>query len=588
MSNLRAQVLADTRLPDAAELIQQGRDAARHIDVGACPFLEQNNVRSETEYKTRGMLSGRIMRHAQIGYRSIDRSCRAYGEVYRRLQDRGCPLDRYGICLDWSMGYPCAEREHRPRGTGLILNDAEEFARLTTQAPVAPHFGDFVMGMPAAFENTGAALAAGATSIGNLGQYFTFRLPQWDDDVTTTAETLKAIALCAAQPVPILIHSNLDDGFAALFTDLACALGAVLLEQYIVDDLLGGTVSHCYGHTYTEPIARLAFQRALAEVSKTPGTMVYGNTTLYDSDMAPNYAGMGSYLLIDILAQLLRPSGHAINPVPVSEAQRIPDIEEIVDAHKFAHRLIERAPGFEGLIDTHRADAVATGIVKGARRFQQAVLKGFETGGINVQDPLEMLLTIRRLGARALEERFGPGEPDASNPRGRIAIYPAATISELERQAQTCADTLSDVQKQHLSARGLKVCVATTDVHEYGKMLVESALNRLGVTALSGGVCTDPEDLIAKVESTGSNVIAISTYNGIALDYIRDLNAELRKRDLRHIPVYVGGKLNQIVEPGRSRDTDLPVDVTAELRGLGALPCRTLGEMLLDLAEGGT
>ena len=105
-------------------------------------------------------------------------------------------------------------------------------------APVAPHFGDFVIGTPAAFENTIAALSSGSTSIGNLGQYFAFRQPHWDDDIFTTAESLKAIALTAAQPVPVIVHSSLDDGFASMFTDLACSLGAILLEQYIVDDLL--------------------------------------------------------------------------------------------------------------------------------------------------------------------------------------------------------------------------------------------------------------------------------------------------------------------------------------------------------------
>ena len=94
---------------------------------------------------------------------------------------------------------------------------------------------------PAAFENTIAALLSGSTSIGNLGQYFAFRQPHWDDDIFTTAESLKAIALTAAQPVPVIVHSNLDDGFASIFTDLSCSLGTILLEQYIVDELLAAT-----------------------------------------------------------------------------------------------------------------------------------------------------------------------------------------------------------------------------------------------------------------------------------------------------------------------------------------------------------
>ena len=82
-----------------------------------------------------------------------------------------------------------------------------------------PHFGDFMIGLPAAVENTRAALAAGVTAIGNLGQYFTFRLPYWDDDRATTEATIVALGLIAAQPAGARPF-NLDDGFAGLFADV--------------------------------------------------------------------------------------------------------------------------------------------------------------------------------------------------------------------------------------------------------------------------------------------------------------------------------------------------------------------------------
>jgi hypothetical protein len=164
-------------------------------------------------------------------------------------------------------------------------------------------------------------------------------MPRWPDDVGTTAETVKALALCAAQPVEVLIHSNLDDGFASLFTDMACAIGAVLIERTVVEDLIGGRMAHCYGHTYSDPLTRLAFQRALARVTRSPGSMVYGNTTVFVEEEVENYANLASYLLVDIVAQNLQPTGHAINPVPVSEALHIPEIDEVIDAHLFANRL---------------------------------------------------------------------------------------------------------------------------------------------------------------------------------------------------------------------------------------------------------
>jgi hypothetical protein len=274
----RAEVFPEGRLPATAELVARGRARAREVTVGPSPFLAEHGVASESEYKRRCMEAGRVMLHGQVGFRDPEKTGDAYASIHERLQASGYTVDRYGICLDWSMGYPRAERRDRPRGTGLILEDDEDFVALTRRAPVAAHFGDFVMGMPAAVENTTAALRAGSTAIGNLGQYFTFRLPHWDDDVTTTAATIEAIALVAAQQCEVLVHSNLDDGFAAVFCDLACALGAVLLECRVVEELLGARLAHCYGHTYSGA-AREVFQRALAGVTHTPGTMTRRATT---------------------------------------------------------------------------------------------------------------------------------------------------------------------------------------------------------------------------------------------------------------------------------------------------------------------
>ncbi|WP_169833512.1 hypothetical protein [Methylobrevis pamukkalensis] len=284
------------------ELLARGRALARSVTVGPNPFLDLHGVASELAFKRRTMAEGRIAFHAQIGYRSLDDSRRAYAEVHDRLAATGAAPDRYGICLDWSMGFARADRPGRPRGTGLILDRPEDFAALTAMAPVAPHFGDFVLGMPAAVENTSAAIAAGSTTIGNLAQYFTFRLPGFSDDVATTAATVEALGLIAGQDREMLVHSNLDDGYAAWFEDMASALGFAMVERWIVEDLIGVPLGHCFGHTYSDPVKRFAFHVALAEVCPTPGTMLYGNTTIYGADPARNFGAMASYGLVDLAA----------------------------------------------------------------------------------------------------------------------------------------------------------------------------------------------------------------------------------------------------------------------------------------------
>jgi methylmalonyl-CoA mutase cobalamin-binding subunit len=577
----RAELLPEPELPESRALIDEGRRLAAMHGVGPCPFLETYGVGSEAEYKRARAAEGAIMLHAHLGYRDAARTRRAYAEIHERLAAAGHRLDRYGLCFDQNMGYPKGRRAEMPRGTGLILDQPEDFAALTACAPVAPHFGDFMIGTPASVENTAAALAAGSTVIGNLGQYFAYRMSNWDDEVGTTAETVKAIAMVAAQPVEVMVQSNVNDGYAALFRDLACVLGWVLIERYIVEELLGARVSFCYGHNFSEPLTRLAFQRAVAAASLTPGSMIYGNTSIYDEGGIANYGGLASYFLVDVVAQRTRPSGHAINPVPASEAERIPDIDEIVDAHLFANRMIEQAAPYEELFDLEAAEALARRMTEGGEVFRDRVLAAFAEAGIDTGDPVELLLSLRRLGARRLEALFGPGERPAGQARAPRPLVKASTIADLEDAGQASLEAIDEGARAAIAGARLTACVATTDVHEYGKILIETVLGALEVGLVDAGVCADPERVAARAKEDGADFIALSTYNGIALDYITTLSREMERLGV-DVPVFIGGRLNQV--PAGS-NTSLPVDVSAEIAKAGAVACPGVEEMLSRLID---
>jgi len=561
--------LIPERLTPGAVLLARGRGLADSTPFRPSRFLREAGVPSEAAYKAQ---SGRIMQHAHIGFRSLDRTLEAMAQVHDRCRDLGVTVDRFGITLDWSMGYPEAMRADAPRGTGIVLTGPGDFRRITEAVPAATHFGDFMLGLPGALENTRAAIEAGATALGNLGQYFTFRLPGWDDDVATTEATVTALGLIAAQDVDILVHSNLDDGFAGLFLDMCCSLGMVLVEKHIVETLVGVRLSHCYGHHFSDPLSRTAFHAALVQVTDTPGTMIFGNTVSYQSTEAGNYASLANYLLADIAAQRRWPSGHAVNPVPVTENQRIPDMQEIVDAQTFAHRLADHAPAYEALIDWARVEAMADRMVEGGHTFAANLLTGLDGIGIDTADPAEMLLAIRRIGPKRLEALFGPGPEEEGN---RSPLILAEWARELDEKA---ADWVAEnaAAAALIAPRGLKVCVGTSDVHEHGKYLVEKALTGLGVTVIDGGVSVDPDVLVARALAGGADMIAVSTYNGVARSYTEKVLASVAARGLQ-LPVVVGGRLNEVPTDSNS---DLPVEVTRELRALGAVPCADLDDVI--------
>jgi methylmalonyl-CoA mutase cobalamin-binding domain/chain len=151
----------------------------------------------------------------------------------------------------------------------------------------------------------------------------------------------------------------------------------------------------------------------------------------------------------------------------------------------------------------------------------------------------------------------------------------------LESRSEEISAHLSYEERENLRSAGLVACVACTDVHEYGKLLLESVLRNVGVGVVDAGVSVDPDAVVQRALETGANLVAISTYSGVALNYVRLLRAEMEHRGL-DLPIFLGGKLNQVPDDDPS---SLPVDVSEELRYLGGRPCHSMQEMLRALIE---
>jgi methylmalonyl-CoA mutase cobalamin-binding subunit len=196
---------------------------------------------------------------------------------------------------------------------------------------------------------------------------------------------------------------------------------------------------------------------------------------------------------------------------------------------------------------------------------------------------LEIFLAIRRSGARRLEQWFGPGKPDTGAVRGRRPLVVSENIEAVGAQSRALLATLAPEIERAVRAHGYTACVATSDVHEYGKIMVEQILDGLDVALVDGGVSVDPADLVDRARRGEADFIALSTYNGIALSYLTTLRQEMAQVDL-DIPVFIGGRLNQVPD---GSNTSLPVDVTDKLSEVGAVTCDGVGEMLeCPVAEG--
>ncbi len=238
------------------------------------------------------------------------------------------------------------------------------------------------------------------------------------------------------------------------------------------------------------------------------------------------------------------------------------------------------AQGMASTVDPGECNLLVTTLLDGATTFKNRLLDDFVESGINTGDPVEMFLAIRRIGGKNLERWYGPGDWDESMQR-RVPLVRSDTSAEIEHAVSVSFDGLGVHGAEQLQGNELTLVVASTDVHEHSKLVLEGVFAGLGIRIIDGGVSVDPDDLAKTAESCQADAIALTTYNGVALSYFGRLTDELKERGLS-LPVLIGGQLNEIPEQS---DSSLPVDVAPELERQGAVVCRSIDDAMPALIE---
>jgi methylmalonyl-CoA mutase cobalamin-binding subunit len=565
-------------LPPWEEVSAEAQERAENIEIGQTLFSKKHGVTSEADYKRRAKQQGKIMLHAHIGLNSWKETKTALLYLEDEMSKRGLEIDRFGLCLDRVMAYPPEMRDSVLRETGPQLKSLEDWMEVGQVVPMQPHAGDFMIGFPASMINTENALRAGITTIGNLSQYFAHGLPAWTDEVTTTLETAKALSVMARlRDKGTLVHSYLDDGFGSLFNDYADVVGWAYLEKYIVEDLFGAKLTHCFGGVTADPVMRLAWVMIIQEIHGEDclGSMWYGDTISFSEDFDRNLGLNAEYLLWDMVAQLVCPTGHAMVPLPVTEAVRIPSAKEILQVHVLARRVEESARRLAPYLDLTQAEAIRDELLESGRGVFERALSGLQTQGVEIQNPLEMIFVLKKIGAERFEREYGAGIPDPAWPRGRKPIRLTDVFARTYQMGQAIVQDLPRSRRRDK----VKVVLASTDVHEHALFIIQRALDTMGLSPIMAGPEKHPAEVVRVAASKSADAIVVGTYNGMALEIGKALRCELDKLGLK-MPVFMGGKLNQVVE-GRA----LPVDVSTEIAALGLIPCQTIQELLDKLGE---
>jgi NAD(P)-dependent dehydrogenase (short-subunit alcohol dehydrogenase family)/methanogenic corrinoid protein MtbC1 len=530
----------------SAELIAEGR-AAAPTSVPTTAFLRSVGASSEVEHKARCRDAGVVMYHLHIGLSTWDATEDALRTVVAGLAAHGHRADRFGLAFDRAMGVPEDQRHLTVKETGPRVG-AGDWVRLAQAAPIQPHTGDYMIGFPAGFQNATRALAAGITTIGNVGQYTAYELLGGSDEILVTEETVRALAaIGAVRHLGGLAHSNLEDGSATQARHFGGYVGWAALELYVVEQLIGARLAHCFGNTIQNPEHRAVVHFALDDLRERDsiGSMIYGNTVDQRAgDRARNVATTVAQISFDIALQLRRPTGHAVNPVPLSEAERIPSPEEIVEVHLLAREMEREVRKAPDLYDWERYERLGSAVAAYARRFRDRALAVFVDDGVDPGAAAQVLLAMRRTSMADLEQRVDLDAPD------EVAALEPWKSSNVRRLAERMSGAIPAGASP---LAGRRVVLAVLEVHDLVRDALASVLPRAGAEVVLLGAGTPIDGVARAASDEDADAIVLGTYNGNALALGERLTSASREMGWNG-GIYMGGILNQDLGDG------LPVD----------------------------
>ena len=573
MSNLASYLPQDC--PDGRALLAQGREIARDVTMGVSLLCEQHGVTSEVQYKKKMVEEGRLMTSLNIGMQTWAETARALEYIAEESAKRGFRVDRYQMQMDRRMGLPPEMWEKAAKETGPMLMSKQDWWETAHCAPIQPQLGDMMIGSPMSVSNARNALEAGVTYIGNMSQ-FAWKYPGWPgDDVEQMAEMVKAMGLMAAKrDEDAMMQSYLEDGFCATFKDYCSYIGWAMFERYLINEVMGSRLSIAYGGLTHNPVSKTAVILALEKI-KPAGTFnsfYHRNTTAYSAQVDENYAVLSIDDLYLMLAQHRTKSGAATLSIPVTEALRIPTTEEIVQVQTVAHRVARDAPRLMESFNWDHIDAISDRMIEGGTRFYENIMQGLEELGVDMGDPMQLLLTIRRMGAQAIENQWGVGELPTSDAEIYEPEIPTDTFLDFVERRNRVKTIFGANGKKPKDA--IQLVVGSTDIHEYAMFLIIEGLQQVGIQPIVAGTSVDPDEFADLALEAGASAILISTHNGMALTYAQQLQKECADRGLE-LKIAMGGTLNQDVE-----GLNAPIDVKEQLKEIGVVVCTDVTDIL--------
>ncbi|MCI8646418.1 MAG: cobalamin B12-binding domain-containing protein [Firmicutes bacterium] len=549
--------LIPKNLPKGQDILEEGRKRGPSIKAGRSRLVRDSQFDNYLEYFKAHKERKEISWFSNVGLATIEEEVEGIKELQRWCKKLGINYHSTLAIPSTLSAIPKELRQYDSKNTSYVLETPEDFMALGNIEGMEVIQSDQVLAVPNAWFNGINALKAGSYQVGCFSQLL-WNYPGCDDHVKYVSDMLRVMGVLSTKwDEGFGVSGYLDDTYPSYCKDAIAWVGYALFEQYVSTELCGVIYQVNYGGLISDIRIRAALLKALydalwTEKQPLPVAKIQANTTrFWDHDIEANYGMLSQEMLMAVLAERRYNTGAVILPVPITEKVHVPTIDAIKGMLGVCSRLEENIEQWEEVIDFTAIDEMAEVLKREGTRFFHNMLEVLDSAGIDIKDPMQMLMFIKNFNAGLFEETFHPSAKET----GEVHVNYYTDMGKLTKNM--VEESAARVKSAGLTntLKGKKVLVASTDAHVYGIQYVKSILENAGAKIVDAGVDSSVPYIFDTADEEGITCIGVSTHNGQALGIAELLLKEMERRDKKYI-VFMGGRLNTIL-PGHSEPSDV-------------------------------
>lgn len=568
--------------PDGRKVLQEGIEMGHKIKVSRTKFLEKTGARTYYEYRKQRLAEGKQTWQILIGLATLEDEIEALKKLDQWNKDHeeeGMEISAIQSIPSQIIGLPHEYWDKFPKQTSYEMYNPEDWKAHTNTVPIQCAWQDFHLACPASLQTTINALEAGTDRLG------CFSTLNWDytgyyDEVNRFSDMVRSLGIVSTKKdIDLDIVTYPEDGLPGYFMDVVSWFGYEMVEEYIAHQLCGCKFSISYGGLLTDVQLRMAFALAWHKRFSTEDhcAVVYFNGGTVDQipkTVNCNYGTGVPEMMMQVLFNLHYNTPIVISPVSVTECLRTPSFEELIDITAAGIRTEVHAKEWLPLIDWKPIEDLADVLIEKGTKFYQNVMRYFEAAGVDMKDPLQMIMMLRRFEPIKFETSFHPSIQEFGEFRPYCASQLGQTTMEMKE------NIVADLQKKGIHMNGEKVVCISADGHSYGLMLIDGVYSAISANVINGGADVEASAALDLADEEGADIICISSHCGQALSYANQI-MELAKERSKKYRIVMGGMLNGLL-PG----SELPVDVADLVKETGVCGTNDFAEQVEYIQTG--